>query len=156
MSNQVNIFLLLFGGLQGFLLSMLLIKKRSHQIGYGFLITYLLVMIAQVLFKVISKVWLMENLTMYYSISSKLPLLYGPLVYLFTRNILKQRRSQPGRDAVHFIPFVFIAGIIFLTDRYFFSDWVQFLFYGAGGATIQISQPGSIPLFGAGRMAAAF
>jgi AraC-like DNA-binding protein len=138
MSNQVNIFLLLFGGLQGFLLSLLLIKKRSHQIGYGFLVTYLLVMIVQVLFKVISKVWLMENLLVYYSISSKLPLLYGPLVYLFTRNLLKQRRSQPGRDAVHFIPFVFIAGVIFLTDRYFFPHWIQFLFYGAGGATIQI------------------
>lgn len=138
MSNQVNIFLLLFGGLQGFLLSMLLIKKKSHQIGYGFLITYLLVMIAQVLFKVINKVWLMENLTAYYSISSKIPLLYGPLVYLFTRNILQQRAVQRMRDTLHFIPFVFITGIIFFTDRYFFSDWIQFLFYGASGATIQI------------------
>jgi AraC-like DNA-binding protein len=138
MSNQANIFLLLFGGLQGFLLSVLLIKKRSHQTGYGFLIAYLLVLIVQVLFKVVSKVWLMENLAAYYSISSKLPLLYGPLVYLFTRNILRQRRSPQMRDGLHFIPFVFIAGIIFLTDRYFFSDGIPFLFYGAGGATIQI------------------
>jgi AraC-like DNA-binding protein len=138
MSNQLNIFLLLFGGLQGFLLSVLLLKKRSHQIGYGFLIAYLLVMIAQVLFKVISKVWLMENLTVYYSISSKLPLLYGPLVYLFARNILKQRRSQPFLDALHFLPFVFIAGFIFLSDAYFFSGWIQFLFYGTSGTIIQI------------------
>ncbi len=139
MSNQVNIFLLLFGGLQGFLLSVLLIKKRSYQIGYGFLITYLLVMIAQVLFKVISKVWLMENLHIYYSISAKLPLLYGPLVYLFTRNILKQRRSQPILDGLHFLPFVFIAAIIFLSDRYFFAGWIQFLFYGTSGTTLQIA-----------------
>jgi len=139
MSNQVNIFLLLFGGLQGFLLSVLLIKKRSHQVGYGFLITYLLVMITQVLFKVISKGWLMENLQVYYSISSKLPLLYGPLVYLFARNILKQRRSQHILDVLHFLPFVFIAGTIFLAERYFFSGWIQFLFYGTSGTTIQIT-----------------
>lgn len=137
MSNQVNIFLLLFGGLQGFLLSVLLIKKRSYQIGYGFLITYLLVMIVQVLFKVISKVWLMENLHVYYSISSKLPLLYGPLVYLFTRDILRQHRSHAVSDALHFLPFLFIAGVIFLTDNYFFSGWIQFLFYSTSGTILQ-------------------
>ncbi len=115
MSNQVNIFLLLFGGLQGFLLSILLIKKRSYQIGYGFLISYLLVMIVQVLFKVISKAWLMENYDMFIiQFLAKLPLMYGPLVYLFARDTLKQRRSQPVLDAIHFLPFVFIAGIIFL------------------------------------------
>src|SRR5215213_1691160 len=93
MSNLVNIFLLLFGGLQGLLLSLLLIKKRSHYAGYGFLIAYLLVMISQILFKVMSKTWLMSNVQPYYFLSYKLPLLYGPLVFLFTRNMLKQRKS---------------------------------------------------------------
>lgn len=139
MSNQVNIFLLLFGGLQGFLLSVLLIKKRSYQIGYGFLITYLLVMIAQVLFKVVSKAWLMDNLHVYYSISSKLPLLYGPLVYLFTRDISRQRRSQSWPDALHFLPFVVIAGLMFSTGNYFFSGWIRFLFYGSSGTILQIA-----------------
>jgi len=138
MSNQVNIFLLLFGGLQGFLLSFLLIKKRSHRIGYGFLITYLLVMIAQVLFKVMSKTWLMDNMLVWYSLSSKLPLLYGPVVYLFTRNILKQRRSQPIKDALHFTPFVFAAIITFSSDPYFLPRWMQFLFYGTSGTAIQV------------------
>ncbi|MEP7372559.1 MAG: helix-turn-helix transcriptional regulator [Chitinophagaceae bacterium] len=138
MSNQVNIFLLLFGGLQGFLLSILLIKKRSHQAGYGFLVTYLLVMIAQVLLKVMSKVWLMENIMPYYLLSYKLPLLYGPLIYLFTKNILHQRRSQPTRDALHVIPFVFIAVFTFSAARYYLPGWIQFLFYGVSGAVIQI------------------
>ena len=138
MSNQVNIFLLLFGGLQGFLLSLLLIKKRSHQFGYGFLIIYLLVMIAQVLFKVMSKVWLMENLHLYYSVSSRLPLLYGPLVYLFTRNILNQRRSQPAMDALHFIPFVFVVIFIFSANSYFSTRLDTVLFYGTSGTVIQI------------------
>src|SRR6188768_3006909 len=102
MSNQVNIFLLLFGGLQGFLLSILLIKKRWHQAGYGFLVMYLLVMIAQVLLKVMSKVWLMENIMPYYLLSYKLPLLYGPLVYLFAKNILNQQRAKTASDALHF------------------------------------------------------
>lgn len=138
MSNHVNIFLLLFGGLQGLLLSLLLIKKRSHRIGYGFLITYLLVMIAQVLFKVMSKTWLMDNMLVWYSLSSKLPLLYGPLVYLFAGNILKQRRLQPIKDALHFIPFVFVAIITFSSDPYFLPGWMQFLFYGTSGTTIQV------------------
>ena len=138
MSNQVNIFLLLFGGLQGFLLSILLIKKRWHQAGYGFLVMYLLVMIAQVLLKVMSKVWLMENIMPYYLLSYKLPLLYGPLVYLFAKNILNQQRAKTASDALHFIPFVFIAIFIFSAARYFLPGWVQFLFYGASGAVIQI------------------
>jgi AraC-like DNA-binding protein len=138
MSNQINIFLLLFGGLQGFLLSLLLIKKKSHLIGYGFLIAYLLVMIAQVLFKVMSKAWLMDNMLVYYSLSSKLPLLYGPLVYLFARSILKQQRLQAVKDALHFIPFVFVAIITFSSDNYFLPGWMQFLFYGASGSSIQV------------------
>ncbi|MGZ5218834.1 MAG: helix-turn-helix domain-containing protein [Chitinophagaceae bacterium] len=138
MSNQVNIFILLFGGLQGFLLSLLLIKKRSQRIGYGFLITYLLVMIAQVLFKVMSKAWLMDNMTVYYTLSSKLPLLYGPLVYLFARDILQQQRVQSLRDALHFVPFVFIALIIFSSGNYFYSGWIQFLFSGTSGTVFQL------------------
>lgn len=138
MSNQVNIFILLFGGLQGFLLSLLLIRKKSQQTGYGFLIIYLLVMIAQVLFKVMSKAWLMDNMTVYYTLSSKLPLLYGPLVYLFARDMLKQQRVQQTRDALHFVPFVLIALIIFSPGNYFYSDWVQFLFSGASGTAFQI------------------
>jgi len=138
MSNQVNIFLLLFGSLQGFLLSILLIKKRSHQAGYGFLVTYLLVMIAQVLLKVMSKVWLMENIVPYYLLSYKLPLLYGPLIYLFTKNILNQRRSRSVGDALHFIPFAFIAVFIFSAAPYFLPGWIQFLFYGVSGGLIQV------------------
>lgn len=138
MSNQVNIFILLFGGLQGFLLSVLLIKKRSQQAGYGFLVMYLLVMIAQVFLKVMSKVWLMENIMPYYLLSYKLPLLYGPLIYLFTKNILHRRRQQAKRDALHFIPFVFIAIFTFLASNYYLPGWIQFLFYGLSGAVIQI------------------
>jgi AraC-like DNA-binding protein len=138
MSSQVNIFLLLFGGLQGFLVSLLLIKKRSYHIGYGFLIAYLLVMIAQVLFKVMSKVWLIDNLGTWYFLSYKLPLLYGPLVFLFARNILKQRQSHSIKDILHFTPFLFGAGITILSNSHFLPGWIQFLFYGTSGTVIQV------------------
>ncbi len=138
MSNQVNIFLLLFGGLQGFLVSLLLIKKRSYHIGYGFLIAYLLVMIAQVLFKVMSKVWLIDNLGTCYFLSYKLPLLYGPLVFLFARNILKHRQSHSIKDILHFAPFLFAAVITILSNFSFLPGWIQFLFYGASGTVIQV------------------
>jgi len=137
-SSYVNIFLLLFGGLQGLLLSLLLIKKKSYRTGYGFLVAYLLVMIAQVIFKVMNKIWLMDNMQIYYALSSKLPLLYGPLVYLFTKNILRKREATPGRDSLHFIPFALVTMFILSPGNYYSPGWIQFLFYGGSGTIIQI------------------
>ena len=62
MPLQVNIFLLLFGALQGIFLSVVLLKKKVHQSGYFFLVAYLGVMILQITLKVMSKIWLLNNL----------------------------------------------------------------------------------------------
>ncbi|MEI9909370.1 MAG: hypothetical protein WDO71_06730 [Bacteroidota bacterium] len=81
MPAQLNIFLLLFGALQGLLLSLFLVKKKLHRNGYVFLLLYFGVMLLQITLKVMSKSWLWEYWHFLYSISYFLPLLYGPLIF---------------------------------------------------------------------------
>jgi AraC-like DNA-binding protein len=85
-----------------------------------------------------SKVWLMDNMGPYYFLSYKFPLLYGPLVLLFTRNILKQRQSHAVKDILHFIPFLFAAVFTILSHYYFLPGWVEFLFDGISGTCLQL------------------
>ncbi|MFI5128482.1 MAG: helix-turn-helix transcriptional regulator [Chitinophagales bacterium] len=114
MPVQLNIFLLLFGGLQGLLLSLFLARKKTYRNGYIFLIIYILVMLLQITLKVVSKIWLMENMRTIYSLSYRLPFLYGPLVYLFVVYLLMPNRRFGLKDLLHFAPFV-IAILAMLT-----------------------------------------
>lgn len=114
MSAQLNIFLLLFGGLQGLLFSIFLFRKKLHQSGYIYLLLYLGVMLLQLTLKVMNKWWLMDNWSLLYSISHYLPLLYGPLAYLFVNDIVKHRHSNP-KAILHFLPFFILLVITYLT-----------------------------------------
>lgn len=115
MPIQLNIWLLLLGGVQGLLLSVVLIKKKTYRLGYGFLLAYLLVMVAQILFKVLDKRWLIDGSGGLYFLSYKFPLLYGPLIWLFTRQLI-QRRKMILADLLHFLPFVYSVVILNLGD----------------------------------------
>src|ERR1700752_4452708 len=103
MSTQVNILLLSLGAIQGLFLSLLLFKKRGSLQGSPFLAAYLFVMALQIVLKVMSKAWLWNNMRTFYEFSYQLPLLYGPLIYLFVRHATGQ---QPGRirGIIHFVP----------------------------------------------------
>ena len=90
MPAQLNIFLLLFGGLQGLLLLLFLVKKKLYSGGYIFLLLYFAVMLLQITLKVMNKLWLMQNWGFLYEVTHFLPLLYGPLVFLFARQLLLQ------------------------------------------------------------------
>src|SRR5258705_9972854 len=114
MPVQLNIFLLLFGGLQGLLLSLFLARKKTYRSGYIFLIVYILVMLLQILMKVVSKAWLMENLDILYGLSYRLPFLYGPLAYLLVFYLLSHDRRFALKDLVHFAPF--ILAVIVMID----------------------------------------
>lgn len=105
MPVQLNIWLLLFGALQGLLLSLVLLRKRVHREGYGFLLLYLLVLLMQIILKMADKAWLMENVRTTYSLSYKLPLLYGPLVYFFVRSLITGESRLALRDLLHLLPF---------------------------------------------------
>lgn len=116
MTLQLNIFLLLFGGLQGVLLSIFFIKKKLYRSAYIYLLLYLAAILLQLTLKVMSKLWLMENWPLLYTLSHYLPLLYGPLVYLFVKHLL-QNLSFSLKESFHFIPFVLFFIILFVGNR---------------------------------------
>jgi AraC-like DNA-binding protein len=101
----------LFGGVQGLLLSLFLVRKKSLSSAYMFLLLYLGIMLLQITLKVMSKVWLMGNWTVLYNFSHYLPLLYGPLIYLFVKHLL-QKRTFSITDALHFIPAVIACTVL--------------------------------------------
>ncbi len=117
--NQLNIFILSFGAVQGLLLSALMLRKKTYQTGYLFLLLYLLVLLLQVALKIVSKIWAMDHLPVAYSISYELPFLYGPLFFLFVKNASGHGKWSLKKDLWHFIPFLWfgIADIVVHTTN---------------------------------------
>ena len=111
MSSQANIFILLFGALQGILLSVWMLRYEKKKISNRYLSAFLIVVGLQLTFKVISKTWVMDNALIPYVISYKLPYLIGPLLYLFVRS--RQEETWKPIDLLHFIPFAFFTAIEF-------------------------------------------
>lgn len=135
--NQLNIFILSFGALQGVLLSVLLLRKKTYRTGHLFLLLYLIVLLAQVALKIASKMWTMEHLPVAYSISYELPFLYGPLLFLFVNNASGHGKWSLKKDLWHFIPFLWfgMADIVLHTThnlliyRFFDSNQVNIFYY---------------------------
>jgi AraC-like DNA-binding protein len=111
MPAQVNIFILLFGALQGILLSVWMLRYEKKKISNRYLSAFLIVVGLQLTFKVISKTWVMHNALIPYVISYKLPYLIGPLLYLFVRS--RQEEKWKPLEVLHFIPFAFFTAIEF-------------------------------------------
>lgn len=137
MPIQLNIFLLLFGGLQGLLLSIFLIRKKLYRSGYIFLLLYFGVMLLQITLKVMSKHWLMENWRLLYSISYFLPLLYGPLIFLFVRQLLLNKKLR-ALDLLHLFPFIFLFLYLRL-DGSFTQEWAYFIYKRKTELFLQLS-----------------
>ncbi len=127
MSGQLTIFFLFFGGLQGLLFTSFLIRKKLHRSGYIFLLLYFAVMLLQITLKLMSKGWLTENWKVLYELSYQLPFLYGPLIYLFTRQLV-QRESLRKADLFHFTPFILLGFYFMLGYSYAESPTVLFPF----------------------------
>src|SRR5688500_20328645 len=87
MAIHLNILLLLSGALQGILLSVVLLSRKTFRSAYIFLVGYLFVLILQILFKVADKVWLMEHLYPGYTLSYYFTFLYGPFIWLFAKSM---------------------------------------------------------------------
>lgn len=104
MTHHVNIFLLLFGALQGWLLSVWFLKNQTKKISNLYFALFLIVVGLQLTFKVITKGWLMENVRLAYLFSYDLPYLVGPLLYLY---IAARKRNEFTRlQLLHFVPFI--------------------------------------------------
>ncbi len=126
MSHQVNIFILLFGALQGILLSVWILRFEKNKISNLYLSAFLIVVGLQLTFKVISKTWVMDNALIPYVISYKLPYLIGPLLYLFVRS--REEKSWKPLDLLHFIPFGFFIAIEFFWNGPSFHAYAQATF----------------------------
>jgi AraC-like DNA-binding protein len=122
MTHQLNMFLLLFGALQGWLLSIWFLKNQNKKIANLYFALFLFVLGLQLTFKVITKVWLMENALIPYALSYKLPFLVGPLLFLY----IKSRRDNVFTpvDLLHFVPFLFFSfvNILRVLGYYFPGD----------------------------------
>ncbi len=126
MSSQLNIFVLLFGALQGMLLSIWLLRKEKKNVSNTYLSLFLIVVGLQLTFKVISKTWVSEHAMIAYIISYKLPYLIGPLLFLFIKS--KQQEKWNPIDFLHFIPFAFFTAITFLWNGPHFHPYAQAVF----------------------------
>lgn len=103
MAHQVNLFLLLFGALQGGLLSLWFLKNRRREPAHRYLGLLLGVVGLQLTLKVIAKAWLFQQVWPLYLLSYQLPYLVGPLLFLFVKaKITGQRNRAAGW---HWLPF---------------------------------------------------
>lgn len=109
MAHSVNVILLALGVLQGALLGLYLLRKQKPDLPGLYFILILLLVATQLTFKMLSKVWLWENIKLAYLMSYSLPYLAGPLLYLY----VKARGRQPFSlvDLAHVIPFLVSIGI---------------------------------------------
>jgi AraC-like DNA-binding protein len=107
MIHQINIFLLLFGALQGALLSLWFFRNHRKEISNVYMGIFLMVVGLQLTFKVITKGWLMDHVIYFYGLSYQFPLLAGPLIYLYTKS--KKNNTFHRKDLLHFVPFAIAA-----------------------------------------------
>ncbi|MBD2699072.1 helix-turn-helix transcriptional regulator [Spirosoma sp. BT702] len=103
MVQQVTIFLLLFGALQGGLLSIWFLKNRRNEPANLYISLFLLVAGLQLTLKVIAKVWLYQNVLWLYMLSYQLPYLIGPLLFLYVKAKTTNKRALA--DWWHFVLF---------------------------------------------------
>jgi AraC-like DNA-binding protein len=104
---------LLFGLLQGLLLGLFLFRKKVKDLTFLYLVLILTLATMQMIFKLVSKLWMFENIKTIYFLSYKLPLLMGPLLFLFIQSHI--RKEFQKRDLLHFVPFVLFSLSIFLS-----------------------------------------
>lgn len=114
MSVQAAIFLFAVGGLQGLLFLLLLVQRKLYRSGYIFLLLYVASLLLMMTLKLMNKVWLMDKLSIFYSLTHFVPLLFGPLIYLFTKSMVRNEKIRPIQ-LLHFLPIAVIS-ILLSTD----------------------------------------
>jgi len=135
---QVNIFILSAGVIQGLFLFLLLHKKRNSIPGYYYLAAYWAVMLLQVTMKIADKLWLMQHVRPLYSFSYQLPYLYGPLAWLFIRQVTR-KHSFRAVHLLHFIPtFVIIVSLICIYADYSLPAFLSPLFHTRFAMILQL------------------
>ncbi len=113
---NVLIFILLFGFLQALIVVAALLTGKKAQASHYFLSAYMAVLIFQLFFKVLNKMWLMETFVQGYVLSYFLPFLYGPLLWLFSKSYLQNNYKWKRIDILHFVPFMIYLFFFWFTN----------------------------------------
>lgn len=115
MPHQLNVFILLFGALQGFLLSFWFLKNSRDKWANWWFGLFLFVIGLQLTVKVITKSWLIEHALIPYKLHYTLPYLVGPLLFLYIR--ARGQKTFRYRSLLHLLPFIFFTGLSFISLR---------------------------------------
>lgn len=116
MTLQANLFVLLFGAIQGSLLSFWFFRNSKKENANLYFAFFLALVGLQLFLKVLSKAWLTQHIFPWYVISYQLPFLVGPILFLYVK--AKCGNKFNTFDLIHFVPFLLASAI----------DWV-FLFW---------------------------
>jgi len=103
----------LLGAIQGFCLTAVLALRRRNRTANRLLAALMFSLSIELLTSVYYSTGLIEVWPHFFGVAYPLPLLYGPLVYLYVVHTSDRRRPVGRRDALHFVPFgaVVIAGL---------------------------------------------
>jgi AraC-like DNA-binding protein len=123
MTQQLNIFFLLFGAAQGGLLSIWFLRNQHRKIANLWFAFFLIAIGVQLTLKVITKTWMMESVLYIYLASYKMPYLIGPLLYLYCRARIDNRFNK--NDLLHFLPFAFLIVFNFVPYESSLSPYIH-------------------------------
>ena len=128
---------ILLGAVQGVFLALMLATQRRNRIANRLLAVAMLVFSVSLASNVYYAAGLERAFPHFFGVSYALPLLYGPLIYLYAVSAADRTRPFRWRDAVHFVPFVVV--IILALPIYLMSGLEKIEFYHG-------LQRGEIPL----------
>ena len=123
----INVFLLLFGALQGLILSFLILRKK-FSLPRLFFALFILLATVQLFHKVVSKSWLMEHLTVFYKMGYEIPFLFGPVLLAYIATSFDPKWKWRWPYILHLIPFLYFATLRALFIYVFPYDEVLFQF----------------------------
>lgn len=146
MGHQLNIFFLLFGALQGILVSLFMLKKSRNNTSSIAFTLFLIVVGFQLTFKVVTKTWLMDNVNFLYNAAYYLPYLVAPLLYLFVRTRTGGDKLQ-ARDLVHSVPFLLGMLHLVLLRAFGYSYWWPLRYVVANGYLVMTMQLGILFMY---------
>lgn len=127
LSPYINLFLLLFGALQGVLISIILLRKRDYLANRIFAF-FIIAASLQIFHKVVQKVWLMDHVFVFYKIGYELPFIFGPLLWFYIWFSVHPTSPWRKKYLIHFLPFFYFASVRILYFVVFpYNEFLQAL-----------------------------
>lgn len=112
--NPQALFFLL-GAIQGLILSLaILFKSHLRDTARRALAAFILILTAQILFKVISKDWIGNYFSLEGILAYQIPFLFGPLLYFFVHASLSTGWRFERSHVLHLVPFLLTALFVLL------------------------------------------